>query len=220
MFAQFDFGAIVKWLPFLIRGMSISLLLTALAIAGGIAIGAILALMRLSSRKIFSLPAGFYVNFFRSFRLILVIFWFYFMVPLAIGRPVGRFYSVLIAFVIFEAAYYCEIIRAGIMSVGRGQKFAGQAIGLTPAQNALYVVLPQALRNMTPVLVTRGIVMFQDTSLWSIWSVCGTFSRLPTSRPRARTGLSSFLLVCSARLFHHMPCRLVVCAMAQPKVPS
>jgi len=165
IFANFDFGVIVKWLPLLAEGMEVSLLLTALAIVGGIAIGAVLALMRLSPRRALSYTAGFYVNFFRSIPLILVIFWFYFLVPLITGHPVGRFYSVLIAFTIFEAAYYCEIIRAGIAGVGRGQRAAGQAIGLTPLQNALYVILPQAFRNMLPVLVTRGIIMFQDTSL-------------------------------------------------------
>jgi glutamate/aspartate transport system permease protein len=165
MFQQFDFQVILKWLPLLAQGMGISLLLTALAMSGGIAVGALLALMRLSPRRILNIPAGLYVNFFRSIPLILVIFWFYFMVPLLIGRAIGSFYSVLIAFTLFEAAYYCEIIRAGIMSVPKGQTYAGQSIGLTPTQNALYVILPQAFRNMLPVLVTRGIVMFQDTSL-------------------------------------------------------
>jgi glutamate/aspartate transport system permease protein len=132
---------------------------------GGIAFGALLALMRLSPRKLVNMPAGFYVNFFRSMPLILIIFWFYFMVPLLIGRPIGSFYSVLIAFSLFEAAYYCEIIRAGIMSVPSGQAYAGQSIGLTPTQNALYIILPQAFRNMLPELVGRGIVLFQDTSL-------------------------------------------------------
>lgn len=165
MFGPFDYAVIIRWLPLLIEGMGLSLLLTGLAIVGGIAIGAALALMRLSSSRLMRLPAGFYVNFFRSIPLILVIFWFYFLMPLVIGRPVGSFYSVLIAFTLFEAAYYCEIIRAGIMSVGRGQTAAGQAIGLTPWQNAIHVVLPQALRNMLPVLVTRSIIMFQDTSL-------------------------------------------------------
>lgn len=165
MFGQFDFHVIVKWLPLLARGMGVSLLLTALAMLGGIAFGALLALMRLSPRKLVNIPAGLYVNFFRSIPLILIIFWFYFMIPLLIGRAIGSFYSVLIAFTLFEAAYYCEIIRAGIMSVPRGQAYAGQSIGLTPTQNALYIILPQAFRNMLPVLVSRGIVLFQDTSL-------------------------------------------------------
>lgn len=165
MFSQFDFAVIVRWAPLLAEGMLLSLLLTGLAIVGGIAIGALLATMRLSKNPLMSFPAGFYVNFFRSIPLILVIFWFYFSMPIVIGRPIGSFYSVLIAFTLFEAAYYCEIIRAGIMSVGRGQKLAGQAVGLTPLQNAIYIVLPQAFRNMLPVLVTRSIIMFQDTSL-------------------------------------------------------
>jgi glutamate/aspartate transport system permease protein len=165
MLRNFDLDVIVRWAPLLAEGMGLSLLLTGIAIIGGILIGAVLAMMRLSSNPLLYFPAGFYVNFLRSIPLILVIFWFYFSVPIIIGRPVGSFYSVLVAFTIFEAAYYCEIIRAGIMSVGRGQRFAAQAIGLTPLQVARRVILPQAMRNMIPVLVTRSIIMFQDTSL-------------------------------------------------------
>lgn len=165
MFGNFDFDVIVRWAPLLAQGMALSLLLTGIAIVLGIVLGAVLAVMRLSPNPLLYLPGGFYVNFFRSIPLILVIFWFYFSVPIIIGRPVGSFYSVLVAFTMFEAAYYCEIIRAGIMSVSGGQKAAAQAIGLTPFQSAIYVVLPQALRNMIPVLLTRSIIMFQDTSL-------------------------------------------------------
>ena len=93
------------------------------------------------------------------------IFWFYFLVPLIVGKPVGDFYSVVIAFMLFEAAYYCEIMRAGIQSVTMGQVYAGQALGLTYRQNMMYVVLPQAFRNMIPILLTQAIVLFQDTSL-------------------------------------------------------
>jgi glutamate/aspartate transport system permease protein len=165
MFGNFDLDVIVRWAPILAAGMGLSLMLTGMAIVGGILIGTVLAMMRLSTSRLLSWTAGFYVNFLRSIPLILVIFWFYFAVPIIIGRPVGSFYSVLVAFTIFEAAYYCEIIRAGIMSVARGQRFAGQAIGLTPFQVARRVILPQAMRNMIPVLVTRSIIMFQDTSL-------------------------------------------------------
>jgi glutamate/aspartate transport system permease protein len=165
MFGNFDFDVIIRWAPILAAGMGLSLMLTGIAIVGGILIGAGLAMMRLSTNRLLYWTAGFYVNFLRSIPLILVIFWFYFAVPIIIGRPVGSFYSVLVAFTIFEAAYYCEIIRAGIMSVARGQRFAAQAIGLTPFQVARRVILPQAMRNMIPVLVTRSIIMFQDTSL-------------------------------------------------------
>jgi glutamate/aspartate transport system permease protein len=106
-----------------------------------------------------------YINFFRSLPLILVIFWFYFLVPLFLGRPVGSFYSVLVAFTLFEAAYYAEIIRAGITSVRSGQAAAARALGMTYAQSMRYVVLPQAFRAMLPVLLTQGIILFQDTSL-------------------------------------------------------
>lgn len=161
----FDFGVIVGALPFLAEGMALSLLLTALAAGGGIVLAVALALMRLSSLRPLSWLAAGYVNFFRSMPLILVIFWFFFLVPLIIGRPVGGFYSALIAFTLFEAAYYSEIVRAGIQSVPRGQVWAGYATGLTYAQTTRWIVLPQAFRNMTPVLLTQAIILFQDTSL-------------------------------------------------------
>ncbi|HEX6142132.1 MAG TPA: amino acid ABC transporter permease [Geminicoccaceae bacterium] len=165
MFADFDFGVIVRALPFLLEGMQLSLLLTALAVAGGVVLGTLLALLRLAPVRPLAWLAAIYVNSFRSVPLILVIFWFYFLVPLALGRPVGGFASALIAFTLFEAAYYCEIIRAGIQSVPEGQTMAGRAIGLTPFQVYRYVTLPQAFRNMLPVLLTQGIILFQDTSL-------------------------------------------------------
>ena len=165
MFDQFDTNVILENLHFLIEGMQLTLLLTIAAICGGLVLGTLLALARLSGFWILSLVSSTYVNFFRSMPLILVIFWFYFLVPLILGQPVGGYYSVLIAFVLFEAAYYCEIIRAGIQSVSKGQVYAGQAVGLNYFQNMCYIVLPQAFKNMIPVLLTQAIILFQDTSL-------------------------------------------------------
>lgn len=165
MSGGFDFDVIIRSIPFLWEGMQLTLLLTFLAICGGIAGGTVLALCRLSRIRWVSFAAGSYVNFFRSMPLILVIFWFYFLVPKVVGRPVGDFNSVLIAFILFEAAYYCEIIRAGISSVRQGQIQAGRALGLTYSQVMRYIVLPQAFRNMIPVLLTQAIILFQDTSL-------------------------------------------------------
>lgn len=165
MFAQFDYQVIWNSLPLLGQGMVLTLQLTVVAILGGILLGTLLALMRLSRFKPLSGFAGSYVNFFRSMPLILVIFWFYFLTPMATGEALGGFGSVLIAFTLFEAAYYCEIIRAGIQSVTRAQINAGMALGLTYAQTMRYIVLPQAFRNMVPVLLTQAIVLFQDTSL-------------------------------------------------------
>lgn len=165
MFADFDFRVIYDNLDILWDGMLITLLLTAVAIVGGIFLGTVLALMRLSRSGPLSFLAGRYVDAFRSTPLILVIFWFYFAVPIVVGRPIGGLYSVLIAFTLFEAAYYCEIIRAGIQSIRLPQVHAGLALGLTPWQTTKSVVLPQAFRNMVPVLLTQAIVLFQDTSL-------------------------------------------------------
>jgi glutamate/aspartate transport system permease protein len=163
--SDFDFGVILRALPFLWTGMQLTLLLTVLATVGGIVLGTVLAIARLWAPPPLPQLAAGYVNLLRSIPLILVVFWFYFLVPLMLGQAVGAFPSALIAFTMFEAAYYCEIMRAGIQGVPRGQLAAAQATGLTYLESMRYVVLPQAFRAMIPVLLTQSIILFQDTSL-------------------------------------------------------
>lgn len=150
---------------FILKGLIFSVQLTLVAMIGGIVLGTLLALMRLSGAKVLEWPAAVYVTAMRSVPLVMVIMWFYLLVPLLIGRPIGAEMSAIVTFTLFEAAYYSEIMRAGIQSISRGQVHAGQAVGLSYAQNMRYIVLPQALRNMLPVLFTQTIVLFQDTSL-------------------------------------------------------
>ena len=150
---------------FILKGLWFSFTLTVVATLGGIFFGTILALMRLSGKKWLDTPAAIYVNGMRSIPLVMVILWFFLLVPLIIGRPIGAEVSAIITFVAFEAAYFSEIMRAGIQSIPRGQVFAGQAMGMTYGQNMKLVVLPQAFRNMLPVLLTQTIILFQDTSL-------------------------------------------------------
>ena len=162
---SFDTAVIVQALPFLWQGMQTSLLLLALAICGGVVLGTLIAIARLSGPVALRVLAAGYVNALRSIPAIMVIFWIYLLVPLVIGRPVGAFASALVAFVLFEAAYYSEIIRAGIGGISRGQASAAAATGLSLAQAYRYVILPQAFRRMAPVLLTQSIALFQDTSL-------------------------------------------------------
>jgi glutamate/aspartate transport system permease protein len=150
---------------FVLKGLYFSLMLTVVATFGGVLFGTVLALMRLSGRKWLDVPAAVYVNGMRSIPLVMVILWFFLLVPAVIGRPIGAELSAVITFVAFEAAYFSEIMRAGIQSIPRGQVFAGQALGMSYSQNMRLVVLPQALRNMLPVLLTQTIILFQDTSL-------------------------------------------------------
>ena len=150
---------------FVLKGLIFSIQLTLIAMVGGIALGTVLALMRLSGKKWLVLPAAFYVNTLRSIPLVMVILWFFLLIPLLIGRPMGAELSAIITFTIFEAAYYSEIMRAGIQSVPKGQVHAGYAVGMTYAQCMQLIVLPQAFRNMLPVLLTQTIILFQDTSL-------------------------------------------------------
>jgi len=176
----FDFEIIWRTAPYVfMTGMVFTIKLTVFATIGAIILGTLLAMMRLSSNRIVSGLSGGYVNFLRALPLILIIFWFYFLVPyifgwiLQAGHPisVGGFTSALITFVLFEAAYFCEIMRAGIQSIPRGQIGAGYALGLNYWQVMWHIVLPQAFRNMTPVLLTQMIVLFQDTSLVYVLSL-------------------------------------------------
>jgi len=150
---------------FVLKGMLFSIELTVIATIGGIVFGTILALMRLSGNKVLELPAVIYVNGMRSIPLVMVILWFFLLIPFLIGRSIGAELSATITFIAFEAAYFSEIMRAGIQSIPRGQVFAGQALGMNYSQNMRLIVLPQAFRNMLPVLLTQTIILFQDTSL-------------------------------------------------------
>ena len=150
-FAFFDWGIVQS---FILKGFLFSVQLTLVAMVGGIALGTVLALMRLSSKRWLVLPAAVYVNTLRSIPLVMVILWFFLLIPLLIGRPLGAEVSAMITFTVFEAAYYSEIMRAGIQSVPKGQVSAGYAVGMNYAQCMRFIVLPQAFRNMLPVLLT------------------------------------------------------------------
>jgi glutamate/aspartate transport system permease protein len=182
---QFDFSSIT---PAAIRvlgdGMLISLEITLVAIAFGIVWGTLLAMMRLSGIKTLQWFAAGYVNLFRSIPLVMVLLWFFLIVPQLLQKVFHlsasndlRMTSALIAFALFEAAYYSEIIRAGIKSVSRGQFSAAFALGLTYPQAMRLIILPQAFRNMLPLLLTQGIILFQDTSLVYVSALADFFGR-------------------------------------------
>jgi glutamate/aspartate transport system permease protein len=162
-----DFG-FLSWdvlSSFVLKGLIFSVQLTLVATLGGIVLGTVLALMRLSGKPLLVLPAAAYVNTMRSIPLVMVILWFFLLIPLLTGQPLGAEWSAVITFTLFEAAYFSEIMRAGIQSVPKGQVYAGYAVGMTYGQTMQLVVLPQAFRNMLPVLLTQTIILFQDTSL-------------------------------------------------------
>lgn len=159
-------------MPGLMGGLWITLKVLFLAIIGGLALGTILALMRLSGIKILAVPAKLYVNFFRSVPLLLVLLWFYFAVPMVYNLVTGTyltldtaFTSCVVAFMVFEAAYFSEIVRAGIQSIGKGQVNAAKALGMTYGQTMRFIILPQAFRKMFPLLLQQSIILFQDTTL-------------------------------------------------------
>nr|MBO2510022.1 amino acid ABC transporter permease [Gammaproteobacteria bacterium] len=166
-----DFSAILPALPGLWEGMLTTLQLMLLGVLGGVLLGTLLAVMRLSHNRLLANLAATYVNYFRSIPLLLVITWFYFAVPFLLraitgeDTPVGAFTSCVVAFLMFEAAYFCEIVRAGIQSIPKGQMGAAQALGMTHGQCMRLIILPQAFRKMTPLLLQQSIILFQDTSL-------------------------------------------------------
>ena len=176
---ELDFSIIGRTLPYLWKGLEYTLQLTVVAAIGGTIWGTLLAMARLSSNKALSLAAAGYVNLMRSIPLLLVIFWFYFLSPVLLqwitdaDRPVamGADRSAYITFILFEGAYCCEIMRAGIQSIPRGQVAAAYAVGLNYWQSMQLIVLPQAFRNMLPVLLTQTIILFQDVSLVSLLNV-------------------------------------------------
>ena len=172
MFDGFDWDVIWKSRHVLWSGMLLSLKLFAIALAGGIFFGTLLAMARLSRHRWLSAPAGGFVNLIRSIPFIMAIFWFYFLTPMLVkkitgqqGEAVGPLTSAIVAFIMVESAYYSEIIRAGIQSIPRGQPWAAYALGMNYWQAMGTVVLPQAFRNMTPIMLTQAIILFQDTSL-------------------------------------------------------
>ena len=150
---------------YLLKGFLFSVQLTIIATVGGIAFGTVLALMKLSGKALLEYPAAFYVNTMRSIPLVMVILWFFLIIPMLIGRPIGADLSATITFIAFQAAFFAEIVRAGIQSVPLGQTYAAEALGMNYGQNMRLIVLPQAFRNMIPVFMTQVIILFQDTSL-------------------------------------------------------
>jgi glutamate/aspartate transport system permease protein len=209
MFTDFDWDAIWRALPYLFfEGMRFTLLLTALSALGGVVLGTLLAMMRLSGLPVLPQLVAVYATLMRALPLVLVIFWFYFLVPwigqwiTGAPRPVsvGPFWSVLITFTLFEAAYFAEIMRAGIQSIPNGQAAAGYALGLTYWQVMGSIVLPQAFRNMLPVLLTQTIILFQDTSLVYVLSITdflGAASKIAQRDAR----LVEFYLFCAVIYF-------------------
>ena len=163
----FDFtffsGSLLQ--TYVLHGLLFSLQLTVLATCGGLVLGTVLALMRLSERPLFHWPATVYVNGMRSIPLVMVLLWFFLLMPFLLGKPIGAEISAVITFIAFEAAFFCEIVRSGIQSIPKGQTSAALALGLSQQQTLRWIVLPQALRNMTPILLTQVIILFQDTSL-------------------------------------------------------
>jgi glutamate/aspartate transport system permease protein len=179
MMTELDFDVIARTWPYLLTGLQYTVQLTVIATLGGIFFGTLLAMARLSAFKPLSMLAAGYVNLMRSIPLLLVIFWFYFLVPVIVQAITGSEYpiqigadrSAYITFIMFEAAYFAEIMRAGIQSISKGQVHAGYAIGFTYWQSMRLVILPQAFRNMLPILLTQTIVLFQDVSLVSLLNV-------------------------------------------------
>jgi glutamate/aspartate transport system permease protein len=178
---SFDWSSIPGAIPYLWEGMLRTLQITLVAVTAGMILGTILAVCRLSRSRVLSTLAGLYVTCFRSVPLVMVLLWFYLLVPDLVKRIVGnpsldiRLLSAFVAFSLFEASYYAEIIRAGIQSVSKGQVSAGLALGMTGGETMRLIILPQAFRRMIPLLLTQAIILFQDTSLVYVMGLADFF---------------------------------------------
>ena len=169
---ELDWSSIRPALPLLWRGAKVTLEITGAALVAGIALGTVLAVLRVSPARPLAWFSAAYVNTFRTIPLVMVLLWFFLIVPAFLVRVFSlsrssdvRFTTAIVAFVLFEAAYFAEIIRAGIQSISHGQLSAALALGMRRGQAMRLVILPQAFRNMIPLLLTQGIILFQDTSL-------------------------------------------------------
>lgn len=201
-----DFSSITNSWGYILEGVKYTIELTVITAIGGLILGTGLALCRLSTSKILSEFSKLYTNLMRAVPLVLVLFWFFLLMPevlkvlLGLDHPVmiGAEMTAIITFVLFEAAYFAEIMRAGIQSVSKGQISAAMALGLRYGQTMRYVILPQAVRNMLPVLLTQTIILFQDTSL--VYVISGNDFMGAVSKIAQRDGqlvlMYSFAAVC------------------------
>ncbi|MFP1722054.1 MULTISPECIES: glutamate/aspartate ABC transporter permease GltK [Lonsdalea] len=222
---EFDWSSIAPSLPYLLQGLGVTIKITVIAVIFGILWGTLLAVMRLSSFKPISWFAKLYVNLFRSVPLVMVLLWFYLIVPSFLQNVLGlspktdiRLVSAMVAFSLFEAAYYSEIIRAGIQSIARGQASAALALGMTHWQSMRLVILPQAFRAMVPLLLTQGIVLFQDTSLVYVLSLADFFRTASSIGERDGTQVEMILFagfvyfiisICASMLVNYLKKRTV-----------
>ncbi|MFP1821252.1 glutamate/aspartate ABC transporter permease GltK [Lonsdalea quercina] len=222
---EFDWSSIAPSLPYLLQGLGVTIKITVIAVIFGILWGTLLAVMRLSSFKPISWFAKLYVNLFRSAPLVMVLLWFYLIVPSFLQNVLGlspktdiRLVSAMVAFSLFEAAYYSEIIRAGIQSIARGQASAALALGMTHWQSMRLVILPQAFRAMVPLLLTQGIVLFQDTSLVYVLSLADFFRTASSIGERDGTQVEMILFagfvyfiisICASMLVNYLKKRTV-----------
>jgi glutamate/aspartate transport system permease protein len=216
---QYNWSGVLAALPTLANGAWITLQITAVAIVAGVILGTVLALLRLSNVAPLEWFAKLYVTLFRSIPLVMVLLWFFLIVPQLLQSVLGlspdidiRLASAMIAFSLFEAAYYSEIIRAGIQAVSRGQMNAAFALGMTYPQSMKLVVLPQAFRAMAPLLLTQAIVLFQDTSLVYVISLADFFRTATNVGDRDGTTVEMVLFAGA--------CYFVICVLASALVKS
>jgi His/Glu/Gln/Arg/opine family amino acid ABC transporter permease subunit len=170
-----DFSVIPDNLPYMMTGLAVTVVLAVISMAASMVTGTLFAMMRLSAAAWIRVPAGIVIDVMRTIPLIMVIFWFFFLLPIVTGRPVTPFSAALLALIVFNTSYMAEVVRGGILSVPRTQSEAARSSGFSYLQTMWYVVLPQAFRNMLPAIVSRMIALFMGTSLAYIIGVTEFF---------------------------------------------
>jgi polar amino acid transport system permease protein len=164
---QWDFSVVWHNAPLLLRGLLGTLKVTAAALALGLPLGLVVALLRLSRARAVSVPAGVFVEFFRSTPPLVQLFWCFFALPLLIGIRIDSFYAAVMTLSIQSSAFFAEVFRGGIVSVERAQWEAARALGMSYRQLLRRVVLPQAVKRMIPAFLERAIELMKTTTLVS-----------------------------------------------------
>jgi polar amino acid transport system permease protein len=162
---HWDFAPVLSNLGFLAEGLVNTLKVTGTALAFGVPLGLALALLRLSTRRSLSWPAGFIIEFFRTTPPLVQLFWFFFALPILIRVEMTPFVAAALTFSIQSSAFFAEVFRGGIVSIERGQWEAALAIGMKDSQAMRRIILPQAVKRMIPAFMERSIEIMKTTTL-------------------------------------------------------
>jgi polar amino acid transport system permease protein len=162
---EWDFGIVLRDFDLLLLGLLNTLKVTAVALACGVPLGLVVALLRLSPSRWLRLPVGLFIEFFRATPPLVQLFWFFFALPILLDVRIDPFEAAVLTLSLQSSAFFAEVFRGGIISIEHSQWEAGRALGMTHAQLLRRVILPQAVKRMIPAFLERVIELMKTTSL-------------------------------------------------------